>query len=1153
MKHLSHENKRTFGKCSKQIDELLEGFTPETREAVLRGLVDKSKLPEGWKSKGTEDVCIFNNNRRGFNSKKQSVQEDIVDKLQPDVINLEETLLRNKAKINTKEYVSFSQNRADGAGGGGISTSVAAHLKQYATLVSQNNQHDEYMITRLEHVKPALNIVHIYGQNEGRSGPEKVLKGWTEILKELSSIEERNEVALLVGDMNRAIGNDELGVRGNSRKVSYGGQLVRDLVSAGDYVLLNNLELTRGGPWTWVCPGTGRVSCLDLALASRALLPFVKEVLVDSERKYAPRRVVTKGKNLGLHFADHFPLVIKLEMPKAETIPDKDVGWNLGKPGAWEEYAKVSEEEAEHVQELAENEFITNEQLMNKLDKLQNKIKYKTFGKTKPKTKNKVAKESKVTEALEEKANDVAKRQSERLMNEITKVKEMKTGRCGKIFRMKDVITGPKKTGKEAHAIRNPKTGDLVVSNTEIKKVTLEYCKSVLKNNEPEEDMKELVELKEKLHQIEMETKDEDEEEFVVEEEAFFQAIRKFKSTGSKAYDFITKSGISFQKGVLKVCRRFIRDEVFPERFKNTDLVQLPKKGSPLVLDNSRFVHVKEAWPRLVEQLTVGGMKDDILAAGTRYQIGGCPGQRTQFHLFVAKSIMGIKIHFGGGGIFNLYDFQNFFDKQNIVDAMESLTRAKVKRKLYRVWFKLNITKIRVRTGAGYTEEAEVGAVTAQGAGGSALISSLNLDLGVNDFFAGSVDEDFYGRVRLQPHIWCDDILRSANNINSVRVGNIKLDTMRKQKQLSFHPEKSVYLLYGNPKLQESMRNEIRMEPITLGSIRVKEVLEESYLGDRLSSLGLAASVEATVKDREGKIKGSIYELKAVVEDIRMQCVGGMRSALDLYSSCILSSLLTNCGTWTEIKDETIKKLDHLQNTFLRAVLQVPVSTPVLALRASTGLLGMKWIIWKEKILLVMAIRRQEEEGLARTVLEEQISMGWPGLAQEVSKIRKQLGLPDACKEDVDKTEVAEAIVFNHMKVLKEEMEVKAPKKLKKLREKDFRKCQPYCELTLSECRMGFRLDCYMLDCRSNMKKRYKNDLICRACDPGPGAAGVGVGTEVGAEAEVGARSEETQEHLLFCVGYAHLHQGLDVYGERDRIRYYLRVQNEREEMGYGL
>ena len=66
------------------------------------------------------------------------------------------------------------------------------------------------MVTRLDHVKPALNIVHIYGQSEGRAGQAKIIAGWTEILKELSSIEERDEVALVVGDMNRAIGNDEL-------------------------------------------------------------------------------------------------------------------------------------------------------------------------------------------------------------------------------------------------------------------------------------------------------------------------------------------------------------------------------------------------------------------------------------------------------------------------------------------------------------------------------------------------------------------------------------------------------------------------------------------------------------------------------------------------------------------------------------------------------------------------------------------------------------------------------------------------------------------------------------------------------------------------------------------------------------------------------
>ena len=114
-------------------------------------------------------------------------------------------------------------------------------------------------------------IVHIYGQNEGRAGQQNVLDGWTEILGELGKIEARDEVALIVGDFNRAVGNGNLGVEGNTAKVSYGGKLIRELIDSGDYVMLNSLTLARGGPWTRVCPATGGRSCLDLAIGSREL------------------------------------------------------------------------------------------------------------------------------------------------------------------------------------------------------------------------------------------------------------------------------------------------------------------------------------------------------------------------------------------------------------------------------------------------------------------------------------------------------------------------------------------------------------------------------------------------------------------------------------------------------------------------------------------------------------------------------------------------------------------------------------------------------------------------------------------------------------------------------------------------------------------
>ena len=269
-------------------------------------------------SKRTASLRIFTNNIRGFTSKQESVEEDIVKKLRPDVINLSETLKRNNSKIKINDYITFSKNRSD-EGGGGISTSIKNSLKTNATKVVDDNENDEFMVTRLDHVKPALNIVHIYGRIEAREAgkPQKILKSWTKILQELRAIETRQEAVLVCGDMNRAVGCGPGGVLGNKSEVSYGGRLIRDLIATGDYHMLLNSSLAEGGPWTRVCPSTGSPSCLDLSIGSTNLLPFLRRVVVDSSRLYTPRRAVTKKGRLTCTFTDHYPVVVDLEMPRA--------------------------------------------------------------------------------------------------------------------------------------------------------------------------------------------------------------------------------------------------------------------------------------------------------------------------------------------------------------------------------------------------------------------------------------------------------------------------------------------------------------------------------------------------------------------------------------------------------------------------------------------------------------------------------------------------------------------------------------------------------------------------------------------------------------------------------------------------------------------
>ena len=78
------------------------------------------------------------------------------------------------------------------------------------------------------------------------------------------------------------------------------------------------------------------------------------------------------------------------------------------------------------------------------------------------------------------------------------------------------------------------------------------------------------------------------------------------------------------------------------------------------------------------------------------------------------------------------------------------------------------------------------------------------------------------------------------------------------------------------------MKLESKEDAIKLGKDILHEKDEEKYLGDVLSSGGLAESVQATVKERTGKVKGAIYEHGVLVEDIRIQAIGGMDTAIEL-------------------------------------------------------------------------------------------------------------------------------------------------------------------------------------------------------------------------------------------------------------------------------
>ena len=82
--------------------------------------------------------------------------------------------------------------------------------------------------------------------------------------------------------------------------------------------------------------------------------------------------------------------------------------------------------------------------------------------------------------------------------------------------------------------------------------------------------------------------------------------------------------------------------------------------------------------------------------------------------------------------IITLVDIFAFFDREDIADVMQTLFKIGVNQKAARIWYKLNeATEITVKTASGVSDTKVVGNVVRQGTAGAALVSQLNLDIGL--------------------------------------------------------------------------------------------------------------------------------------------------------------------------------------------------------------------------------------------------------------------------------------------------------------------------------------------------------------------------------------------------------------------------------------
>ena len=192
---------------------------------------------------------------------------------------------------------------------------------------------------------------------------------------------------------------------------------------------------------------------------------------------------------------------------------------------------------------------------------------------------------------------------------------------------------------------------------------------------------------------------------------------------------------------------------------------------------------------------------------------------------------------------------------------------------------------------------------------------------------------------------------------------------------------------------------------------------EQMYLGDILCANG---KHDRNIQSRKGKGLGIIKQIMQILE----ATVFGkyhFEVALVLRESLFLSSLLLNSEAWVNLKEQDIRKLEQVDEILLSKILQSEANTNNIFKYLELGVIPIRFVIMKRKILFLQYILQQEKSSLIYKVLEA--TMKNPLKNDFVDTCKKYLQI---LKIDLSFSEIENLSKWSLKKIVKEKTEMAA-------------------------------------------------------------------------------------------------------------------------------
>ena len=382
---------------------------------------------------------------------------------------------------------------------------------------------------------------------------------------------------------------------------------------------------------------------------------------------------------------------------------------------------------------------------------------------------------------------------------------------------------------------------------------------------------------------------------------------------------------------------------------------------------------------------------------------------------------------------------------------------------------KLNeVAEATVETPIGTTKQIRLKDTVRQGTVYGPLICSASMDT-INKVGYNIVTH--YGpNLQIQALAYVDDVASGGNKSTSNNT-IMKCNIMEENKKLTYNTDvgKSAIMIVNEKK---GTRNTVTAK-VKNGEFQLVE--EYKYLGTWWEHGG---KYKINIQKRKKKIPFMITSLKAIANDKNMGRLS-TQARLELIETVIIPSLIYNAEAYTKIE---INELEAIQGRIIRDILEIPRTTPYLALLLETGMLTMEAQLDYKKSMLYHNIINSDETRIIKIIIMEQRNFARKGTWYHgITLILKKYGVtdnPECVNKSKWKKTVKECIRRKTEESIKDKC--KEQSKSRSVRNDSYEMKEYMKETTIKEMKEIVKTRVHMTNIPCNYKKG--NDVQCWLC-----------------------------------------------------------------------